>query len=470
MLSSEAPYRETATVSSKEPTRHTRRRMLSRAIAGVAFEYYDYTVFATFAPFFAESFFVHGNKVAATLDTLLVFALGFVMRPLGAISAGRLADRFGRKPVMMAALGIGASGSLAIAVTPTFHTIGVAAVIILVVARLSQGLAHGAESISAYVYTAEIADPKRRAFHCSAYPSALILGVIPASLLGVILTTFLSSEAMNTWGWRIPFAIGALYGFFIVVIRRGVKEPETYLQHREQALSEDRGYWRNVWEYRRTVGSLFLLWPAFALAFYTLAVGFTEFAITHLDAEPNDAFWAGLVAQVIYLVALPFWARVSDRRGRRFNYTVALAGLATLAFPLQLMLGPSLWQLLVPMSIGLLVWAAGTSTELAFVNELIPNRVRAQVMSLPSSIGAVVFGGTAPYLRSWAEAHGSTFWFTGYVVVVCLIALVATRRLPETLGRDLARADAPTGLKQDEPRSAWSRPKPVSPRPRVLSR
>lgn len=419
-------------------TAQKRRKMLIRAVVGVSFEYYDYVVFAAFAPFFSNQFFVTGNQIVSVLNTLLVFALGFAMRPIGAMIAGRVADRLGRKPVMILALTFAAVGSLALAITPTYGQIGLAAVVILVLARLLQGLAHGMESISAFVYTAEIAAPAKRAFHSCAYPIGLNLGVMQGTLFGAILTSLISDADMHSWGWRIPFAIGALYGLFIILLRRGMEESGTYEKAKKQALAEDRGYWRNIWEYRKIILILFAIWPAAATGAYTLSVSFSQYAITMVKANPRDAYWAALIAQTVFMFALPAWAKISDKMGRRFNYSVALGGMLLLAYPLQLMLGPSLLQIALPMTIGLLVWAATASCELAFINELIPNRVRAQVMSIPSSLGGVLFGGTAPYLRAWAAEYVSPWAFTAYFMTLCLIALIAVRLLPETRGRDLA--------------------------------
>ena len=416
-----------------------RRKMLRRAIAGAAFEYYSYSAFAIFAPFFSGQFFVTDRPEIAVLNTLMVFAVGFVMRPLSAILAGRFADRYGRKPIMLASLGLAAGGSLLLAITPTYQSIGIAAVVVLIVARVAQGAGDGAESVSGFIYTAEIADRRRRAFHCCAYPAAFMLGIIPASLLGVILTATLTEAEMQAWGWRIPFALGAVMGVFVLIMRRSLAEPDAFVQGKAHEAGPEIGkFWTIVWENRRSVLRLSLLWPAFALAYFTLAVSYSEYAISYVGAEPNDAYWASLTAQLLYLVSLPLWAKVSDRFGRRVAYSISLGGLALLVFPLQMMLGPSYWQLAIPMSIGLVVWGAAHSSEVAYINELLPNRVRAQVMAIPSSIGAVVFGGTAPYLRTWASVNGSVDWFTAYVVVLCLIALITTIRLPETKGRDLS--------------------------------
>jgi MHS family alpha-ketoglutarate permease-like MFS transporter len=142
----------------------------------------------------------------------------------------------------------------------------------------------------------------------------------------------------------------------------------------------------------------------------------------------------------MYLCMLPIWAYVSDKRGRRFNYTVGFGAITLLVYPLQhFLLGPSFLQILVPMALGLFFFAAIASTEVAFVNEMVPNRVRAQVISIPSSLTAVLFGGTAPYLKSWLTAYVSPNAFIFYFMTLTVIAVLAVRFLVvETKGRDLS--------------------------------
>lgn len=431
------------TVTNQRQALKKHRKLMVRANAGVAFEYYDYAVFAVFSPFFASQFFVRGDNLSAVLDTLLVFAVGFVSRPIGSILSGRLSDRFGRTPLMMAGLALSSLGSFAIALTPTHRSIGIAAVVILVISRLAQGFGHGVEQVSAVTYVAEIADRKRRAFQTSFYQLSLSSGLVLAQLLGVVLTTVFTDDQLREWVWRIPFLLGGAFALLVVVLRRTMVEPESFSDSRAQAAQEDAGYWSTIWKYRGRVGVLMLLWPAVALGYYTFAVGYPQFAITVVGADSNAAFWAGFIALLLYLITLPFWGRLADAKGRRFNYTLALGGSIVLAIPLQMLLGPSFWQLVVPMGVGLVLFGCLTSTETAMNTELLPNKVRAQVMSIPASLAAVLFGGTAPYLRTWMDKNVGVWTFTGYVIVLFVVALATVRRLPETRGRDLAEDGYP---------------------------
>ncbi|WP_416465214.1 MFS transporter [Pseudomonas sp. LFS044] len=421
-------------------TEKDRRRSLIRGVLGVSFEYYDFVVYAIFAPYFSKLFFPQESALAASLNTLAIFALGFLARPIGAMLAGRLADRFGRKPVMLAALVLATVGTLLIAVSPTYETIGALAAVVLLVARLMQGLAHGMESISAFVYVGEMASPRWRTLQSCAYPIGLVIGIIQGSLFGAILSSLLSAEDMQAWGWRVPFAIGVVYGLSTLILRHGMHESSTFEQAKRQAGKEDGGYWRNIVRHKKTVLTLFLIWPANYVASYTMLVTFSDYAVTHLGAKPSDAYWAAVAAQVMYLCMLPIWAYVSDKRGRRFNYTVGFGAITLLVYPLQhFLLGPSFLQILVPMALGLFFFAAIASTEVAFVNEMVPNRVRAQVISIPSSLTAVLFGGTAPYLKSWLTAYVSPNAFIFYFMTLTVIAVLAVRFLVvETKGRDLS--------------------------------
>lgn len=427
----------------------SQKGMLFRSVLGVALEYFDFTIFATFAPFFAHQYFVQGEPGTETLSALAVFAVGFLMRPVGSVFMGGLADRHGRKAAMVLAISLTAAASLVIAFTPTFEQIGYLAPVILLIARLVQGFGHGGESTSAYTFVSEISPANRRGLYGSAYPAALILGVMSATLLGALLTTFMSETTMEAWGWRIPFLIGGVLGLVALIVRRDLEEPEAFKKVGGESASgpegpqqsRDRYSWKAVWQQRRSLIRMFALVMTVTMGFYTWGVGATTYAISAKGAEASTAFWAGLIGQTAFLVALPLWGMFSDRFGRRINFMIAAGGLAILTFPLRGALGSELWQLAIPMAIGLVLVAAAHSVDAAFFGELFTTSVRGRAIALPLALGVALFGGTAPYLNQWTTARGTAWWFAVYTIVVCIVTFVAAATSKEVAGRDFVDDD-----------------------------
>ncbi|MDF3313099.1 MFS transporter [Rhodococcus sp. T2V] len=411
--------------------------MLLRSVAGVALEYYDFTVFATFAPFFASQFFVKEDNTAAILSVLAVFAAGFLARPLGAVVLGWVADSVGRKRAMITAMLLTAGASLVIGVLPSFEAIGPAAAVLLTIARIVQGFGHGGESTSAYVFVSELAPPSRRGRYSSLYPIALMLGIISATLLGAILTSVLSHDAVSEWGWRIPFLLGGVLGIFALVLRRSLRDSDAF----EQAQSSHpkisaRERWGVVWQHRTGVLRVLGLTAGMTVAYYFWAVNATTYAISAKGADPSHTFWASLAAQAAYLCVLPLWGRFSDRFGRRPNYMIASGMLAVLAFPLSLLLDSNALQTGIAIGIALCFLASATSVEPAFFSELFPTHVRATAIALPLAIGIALFGGTAPYLSTWLSSIGKGWLFTVYAIVLALITFTVALKSPEVAGKN----------------------------------
>lgn len=417
----------------------SRRGMLVRTIVGVAFEYYDFVVFATFVPFFSHQIFVQGDAAAATLSALAVFAVGFVARPLGALVLGWMADRAGRKVAMMTAMSMTAAMSLIIGFLPTYADIGVASALILTIARIIQGFGHGGEATSAYAFVAETAPRAKRGKYSSLYPMAQMSGILAATLLGAVLTSTLSQAAMSSWGWRVPFWIGAALGLFALILRRDLRESDAYVSSQAQTPRMSLGeYSRTVWQHRGSVFRVLALTSGMTVAYYTWAVNATSYAISSKGAPSSRALWAGVVAQVIYLAVLPLWGRFSDRFGRQRNYMISGLGLACVAIPLMALLGAETWRIILPVAIALAILGAATSAEAAFVAELVPTRVRATALALPMSGAVALFGGTAPYLNTWLSGLGKGWIFIAYAMVMALVTFVAAATSPKVSGREFS--------------------------------
>ncbi|HWC22749.1 MAG TPA: MFS transporter [Flexivirga sp.] len=420
--------------------RSTTRGAMIKAVLGIVLEYYDFAVFGIFTPFFAHQFFSGAGAMGATLSTLTVFAVGFLFRPLGSILFGWWADRRGRQPVMVVAMMVTAAGSLLIGLTPTSSTIGVAAVVILVIARVMQGFGYGGENATAYSYTAEIAPPNRRGLWMSFNGMALILGILAATAVGTILTTVFDSHQLESWAWRIPFLLAGLTGIFAMYLRRNLAETEAFTEHRNETLDNapsDRSKFAELWTCRHGMLRVLAMTAGITVTFYSWVVNGAANAIVAYGVREQTAFVVALVAQILYVVCTPFWGRFSDRFGRRANFIVYGVCNALLAFPVLWIMGSHWWQMLVAMTIPLVLLSAATAANTAFYAELFPTSLRSRGIAIPYGIGIAVFGGTAPLLDTWMHSIGMSWLFTTYAIVMSLGGALAAWWTPETAGRNL---------------------------------
>jgi MHS family alpha-ketoglutarate permease-like MFS transporter len=419
-------------VAATRPVTTGQRRALFGAGIGNALEWYDWTIYAIFAPFFATQFFSAADPTSSTLATLAIFAVGFLMRPLGGIVFGWLGDRFGRRRALTSAMVLVAAGSLLIGISPTYAQIGVAASLVLLLARLLQGLAHGGEVTGSYTYLAEMAPAARRGLWSSSIYVFITLGILVATLLGAALTASVSKSAMAEWGWRVPFLIGGLLGLYAMYLRRNLEE--THQFEAAQLGGPRPSPWQGLVRHRGAVLRLLGIQIGGTVAYYSWAVAAPAYAITVFKVPPTQALVASVVANLVFIVALVAAGALSDRVGRRPLLLAYSVGFPVVVFPLTWLLGPSAGKLALAMSIALVLLACGSAVAPAFFAEQLPTGARATGIGVPISVGAALFGGTAPYLQTWFATHHGTTWFTVYVIVTVLVGLVAVLRSPETRG------------------------------------
>jgi MHS family alpha-ketoglutarate permease-like MFS transporter len=428
----------TDTEAPAAPPRKKRMKGLIGVNIGNALEWFDWNIYAVFAPFFAAQFFDSTDPVSSLLATFAIFAVGFLMRPIGGWVFGRLADRRGRRLSLAVAIVLAAFGSLMIAVSPTIEQIGVGASVLLLTARLLQGLAHGGETGSAFTYLAEVAPSDRRGRWASTPWLGVGVGTILATSLGATLTSLLTAEQMTQWGWRIPFAIGALIGLYAIYIRIRMDESPAFVK--EAVVDKRAGrkeLWNAIWLRRREAAIIAGLTLSCVVVFYTWFVLAPNYAVAAFGLDPAAALWVGVLGQCVFVAAiLPFGA-LSDRIGRRPVLLVYAVGFPLLAFPLEWMLGPSLWQLFIPMAISSILIAACCAPVGAVFAELVPARVRATVVGITYATTAAIFGGTAPYLNTWLSSAGARWVFVVYMVALVLVTLLTVVRIPETFKRQL---------------------------------
>ncbi|MEU6577186.1 MFS transporter [Streptomyces sp. NPDC046805] len=414
---------------------------------GNALEWFDWNIYAIFAPFLAAQFFRHTDGLSAILSTLAIFAVGFAARPLGGFLFGWIADRTGRRFAMTLSVGAAAAGSILIGISPTYGQVGAAASFILLIARLTQGLAHGGELPSAQTYVAETAPAERRGLWASLIYVSGTLGIMAGTALGATMTSLLTPEQMTAWGWRVPFLLGGLFGLYALVMRRRMNETEVFekasgRQHQQEQTEQAEQtvrprMWPALVAHRKQACQVIGMTVGLTVVYYAWAVSAPQYAISTRHLDPAAALWAGLAANVVFLVALPLWGALSDRIGRKPVMLTGGLGMAAVIFPLNALIGDQAWQLGVAMAVAMVFIAAGAAIAPAVYAELFPTRIRTVGVAVPYALCVAVFGGTAPYLQTWIGAELGSTYFTGYIAVLLLISSAVAATIPETRARAL---------------------------------
>jgi len=409
-------------------------RTLVAASIGNAIEWYDWTVYATFLVYFATQFFPANNPSLALINTTATYAVAFFFRPIGGWLLGRFADVRGRKAAMILTIMLMAGGSLAIGILPTFQQVGWLAPVLLLLARIAQGLSLGGEVSNASAYLAEIAPQGRRgrysAFFYTSTGSALLL----ASLLGVLLTTTLSDEQLRSFGWRIPFVIGGVLAVVGVYLRRNLSETEQFEANKGKAQKVHRPLLTTLTRHPRAVGTLVGITLLSTLNYYTFFSALTPYAVGSKGLKGSDVFIALSVGTALFIALQYPFGKLSDRFGRKPQLLVWSAALTLLVVPLSKLITPEsgLPQLLIVFCTGLGLYALMASIAPAIMSELFPTELRGVGIGAWYNVTVAVFGGTAPLVIATLAARGRADLFFVYVTVGAGIAFGTILTLRET--------------------------------------
>jgi MHS family alpha-ketoglutarate permease-like MFS transporter len=425
-----------ADASPAPPAAGARLRSILGGSLGNLVEWYDWFVYASFALYFSKSFFPVGDPTAQLLNTSGVFALGFLMRPVGAWVLGRLADRRGRKTALMISVSCMCAGSAIIALVPGYATIGVGAPIALVVARLLQGLSVGGEFGASATYLAEVATPARRGFWGSFQYVTMILGQLSAlGLLLLLRYVLLDEAALRAWGWRIPFAVGALLAVVLFYIRRRLIEAPQFVA--ADAATRDRAGLPELLRHRRAVLVVFGMAIGTNVSFYTYTTYMQKFLVGTSGFAVGEASLICAVSLIAFMLAQPLAGALSDRIGRKpLLYWYGIGG-TLLTVPLLTAIGaahtPGLAILLAMCALMILVGA--TSIGSTMKAELFPVGVRALGVGLPYAVSTSIFSGSAEYIALWFKSAGRESGFFWYVSGCIAVSLIAISFAPETRWR-----------------------------------
>ena len=395
-----------------------------RGSLGNLIEWYDWYAYAAFSIYFASVFFPSGNQTAQLLNTAGIFAVGFLVRPLGGWMFGRYADRFGRRAALTLSVTLMGLGSLGIAVLPGYAQIGALSPILLVAARLLQGLSLGGEYGTSATYLSEVATPHRRGFYSSFQYVTLTSGQLLALGVQIILQQLLTPAQMHTWGWRIAFVIGAAAAVTVMWLRRTMDESENFALAAQE--HSDRGRLKALFAYPRECLIVVGLTVGGTIAFYTFTTYMQKFMINTTGLPKETVTWINFVALVLFVGLQPVVGAVSDRIGRRPILIAFGIGATVFTVPLLTAVAraDSAWTAFVMMMAGLVIVSGYTSINAVVKAELFPAHIRALGVGLPYALTVAIFGGTTEYVALWLKNIGHETWFFYYVAGAALVSLL----------------------------------------------
>jgi MFS transporter, MHS family, dicarboxylic acid transporter PcaT len=399
------------------------------ACAGNLVEWFDFFTYAYTSIYFAKAFFPAGDSASQLLASAGVFAAGFFMRPIGGWLFGRLADRHGRKHSMMISVFLMCGGSLLIALLPAYAQIGIAAPALLLAARLLQGLSVGGEYATSATYLSEISAKGRRGFYSSFQYVTIIGGQLLVMALLLLMHLFITQSAMENWGWRIPFAVGAMGGLVVARLRWAMQETASL----ETMQNKDAGSLRALLRYKRSLCFGLAFTAGGSLYFYIFSSYMQKILIGpgHLSVHSVSTIMA--VALLFFMILQPAFGALADRIGMKANVTIfAGLGAATVVPILRTLSSvrsvPLAFTLVMS---GLVIASFYTSVGGILKADLFPAEIRAIGVGLAHAIATAAFGGSAEYLALLMKLKGVEQYFFYYAATVLAVSFVAALLLPD---------------------------------------
>ncbi|MEX3951674.1 MFS transporter [Paraburkholderia sp. EG287B] len=417
------------------PSARPRIRSIVGGLAGNLIEWYDFLAYSIFSIYFAKSFFPSDKPTVQLMNTAAIAAVGYVARPLGSWLVGFYADRHGRKSALTWSVTAMCIGSLMIALTPGYASIGVLAPVVLIAARLLQGLSMGGEYGTSATYLSEIAPANRRGFYLGFLQVSVVAGQLVALALMLVMQNLLmTAEQIERWGWRVPFLLGGALALFALYMRRNVTETEAFERGRREAgppaLQQLLSHWRQILlAIGITVGG--------TVGFYTFTIYMQKYLVNTVGLSKEMSTLVSTGALLLYMPLQPLFGLASDVFGRR--PVLICFGLSTTLFSVPLFTALShtrdpLVAFLLSFA-GLVMLSGFTSVHMLAKTELFPTRIRALAVGLPYALTTAILGGTTEFVALRFKASGHEQYFYWYVTACAAISLIVYLRMPETRGR-----------------------------------
>lgn len=418
-----------------EPKPAEARRAVAAAVIGNVLEWYDFAVYAFVAIHISRKFFPAGDEVSALLSTFLAYGLGFLARPLGGIVIGRLGDTRGRKAALLLTILLMAIGTVLIGVLPSFETIGYLAPALLVVARLLQGFSAGGEWGSSTAFIVEWAPSGERGYYGSFQQTSVVTGLLLGSGVAALLNTVLTPADMGSWGWRIPFLLGAIIGPVGLYMRRNIDETPAYARMAEASAEAQET--RKAWGDAARAFGFTIVWT---VCFYVLLNYMPTYTQKYMNISAPQALWANTIGLFVLVAAIPAMGKLSDRIGRKPLLLACCAAFIVLPYPIFsfLVAGASYgWLIAVQILFAVLI-SMFSGPGPAAIAEIFPTRTRSTWMTSGYALAVATFGGFAPWISiSLIEHFGSPLAHTLYLIAAAVVSAAVIWTLRETANDEL---------------------------------
>jgi MHS family alpha-ketoglutarate permease-like MFS transporter len=423
-----------------EVLHHPRRRInMVAGTIGHFVEWYDWYVYGLLAAVFAPQIFPSDSAIASLIAALLTYAIGFVVRPFSGIIISPLADRYGRRVVLTLAISGMALGALIIGLTPGFGTIGYAAPILFLVARIIQGISAGSEAQSAISFMVEHAPPNRRGLFGSFSNMASGLATLAATGAAAAVTAAFAPVDLATWGWRIPFLVGGVLGVVGLVLRSRADETNEF---EASALVDQKSAPARLMALLREHPKALLQTAALsapAVAYYTWATFLPTYAVLTSGRDKTSTLVGSVIGLALLVIVVPICGALSDRLGRRKIFPIVGAiGMIVLFYPLLLLLQqPGFWVYVIVAASGWLVLGIWQSVYPTIQAELFPASVRVSGIGFSHQLVIAIFGGTAPLIAAAFVGAGHPTYVAFYMIAIIAVCLAVYFTLPETGSKTL---------------------------------
>ncbi|QIW10412.1 MFS transporter [Francisella sp. LA112445] len=399
-------------------------------------EYFDFALFAYVTIYISATFFPDNNATVATIKTFGMFAAGYLMRPIGGIFFGNLGDKIGRKKILIITVTLMAISSAMIAFTPSYSSIGITSVVLIILARMIQGFSIGGEYNGVLAILSEQAPDNKRGLITAFGTFFSGFGVFFGTVIVFVFSEILSKQQMHAYGWRLCFVIGMILAIIVLVMQFLQSESPEYIKAKEDGALDDTPVVSAIKEYPYQILIVFALAGYLGIVYYMVAAFIPSILEGTLHYSTKTAMFVTMIASICYFATAPFWGAVSDKVGRKRVLLVSCIGIGVLVYPSLFVInsmGSALLSCIV-MSILMLLISAATATFVVTINELFPTHLRFSGVGTGYNISNALLGGTVPLVSSILIVYFGQMAPGIYAVIASIIIVIIIAKMPETNG------------------------------------